>query len=73
MVVTITQFIGTRRTADGLGPVGEILAEFDGPVASYELRGDELYVRAKVVSSRPHPNPYAEGDVECAWLQPMVP
>ena len=32
-----------------------------------------MYVRAKVTSSKPHPNPYAEGDVEVAWTQPVVP
>ena len=43
-----------------------------GSPASYTFRGDELYVRAVVVSSRPHPDPYAEGDFETAWLQPVL-
>jgi hypothetical protein len=37
------------------------------------LTGKELYVRAKVISSRPHPNPYQKGDMEAAWVQPVVP
>ena len=41
--------------------------------AVYRFQGDELYVRAKVTSSRPHPNPYAQGDFECAWMQPVTP
>ena len=53
--------------------VGKVVAEVRGPEAAYELTGKELYVRAKVISSRPHPNPYQKGDVEMAWLQPVVP
>ena len=33
------------------------------------MTGDELYVRARVISSRLHPNPFAEGDLETAWVQ----
>ena len=40
---------------------------------TYTLTGKEMYVRAKVTSSKPHPNPYAKGDVEVAWTQPVVP
>ncbi|UCD76428.1 MAG: hypothetical protein JSV91_05780 [Phycisphaerales bacterium] len=66
-----TQFIGTRMTAGGPGNVGEILAETTENPAVYEFAGDELYVRAKVVSSELHPNPHREGDHQCAWLQPV--
>ena len=30
-------------------------------------------MRAKVISTKPHPNPYQKGDVEVAWTQPVVP
>lgn len=53
--------------------IGAVLAEVKGPTASYQLKGDEIYVRAKVISSKPHPNPSQRGDFECAWLQPVVP
>lgn len=53
--------------------IGAVLAEVKGAKASYTLKGDELYVRAKVISSRPHPNPSQRGDVETAWTQPVVP
>ena len=33
---------------------------------------DELYVRAKVISSRTKENPYRAGEVEVAWTQPVV-
>lgn len=52
--------------------IGEVLARVDGPDADYHIRGDELYVRARVISTRRHGNPFAEGDVEMAWTQPIV-
>ena len=68
-----TRFIGTRAIGGVLGPIGEVLHETTDNPAVYPLRGDELFVRAVVVSSRPHPNPYAEGDRETAWVQPVRP
>ena len=52
--------------------VGEMLAEVSGTRPSYKLDGDEIYVRAKVVSTKPMGNPYREGEMECAWIQPVV-
>src|SRR5262249_31345689 len=53
--------------------IGKVVAEVDGPNPRYAFTGKELYARAKVISSKPHPNPYAKGDVEVAWTQPIVP
>jgi hypothetical protein len=53
--------------------VGKVVAEVEGLSPTYTLTGRELYVRAKVISSKPHPNPYQKGDVESAWTQPIVP
>jgi hypothetical protein len=53
--------------------VGKVVAESEDLNPSYRLTGKEWYVRAKVVSSKPHPNPYEKGDVEVAWTQPVVP
>ncbi len=53
--------------------IGKVVAEATGAAASFKFTGKELYVRAKVTSSKPHPNPYAKGDTEVAWTQPMVP
>lgn len=53
--------------------IGVVLHESSANPAVYELAGDELYIRAKVVSSRPHPNPHAKGDFETAWVQPYQP
>lgn len=52
--------------------IGQVLAEVPGTSPSYRLRGDELYVRARVVSSRVKVNPYQAGDLETAWTQPVT-
>jgi hypothetical protein len=52
--------------------VGAVLAEVTGPRASYTLKGDELYVRAKIISSKPKPNASVANEVECAWTQPLM-
>jgi hypothetical protein len=53
--------------------IGRVFAQQKGEVASYGLSGNEIYLRAKVISTRLKDNPYAEGDVEVAWVQPVVP
>lgn len=59
----------TRRySAD----VGTVLATEHGARAEYRLRGDELYVRARVTSSREQQRSPVAGDKERAWTQPLV-
>ena len=65
----------TRRySAD----IGKVLKEVEGTRAEYICTGKELYVRARVVSSRVVPYPGKERDkglppvYETAWTQPMV-
>lgn len=60
----------TQRYSD---EVGAVLAEVSGTDPSYTLKGDEIYVRAKIISSKPHPNGVVKGEVETAWTQPVVP
>ena len=52
--------------------VGAVLKEVKGTSASYELKGDELYVRAKVISSKPKVNGSVATEMETAWTQPLV-
>ncbi len=59
----------TRRYSDDIGVV---LAEVEGTSPSYTFSGDEIYVRARVVSSTIKANPYREGHHEMAWTQPVV-
>jgi hypothetical protein len=53
--------------------VGEVLAEVKGTEAEYTLGGDEIYVRAKIISSKVKENPYQPGELEVAWTQPLIP
>ncbi len=51
--------------------VGRVLATVEGPVARYDLTGQELYVRAVVTSTLPHKNPSLPQQVQEAWTQPV--
>ena len=64
---------GNEVTATYSPDIGKVVGESTAANSTYILTGNELYVRAKVTSSKPHPNPYAKGDVEVAWTQPVVP
>lgn len=52
--------------------IGKVLAAHDGPSASYTFSGKEVYVRARITSSRKHSNPSEVDDYEQAWVQPVV-
>lgn len=52
--------------------VGAILSETAGTRAAYVLKGDEIYVRAKITSSKPKENGSVAGEFETAWTQPLV-
>lgn len=61
-----------RTTRRYSADIGAVLAKVTGPKASYEFKGDEIYVRARITSSKVKANPSAEGEVERAWTQPAV-
>ncbi len=68
------QFIGTRMEDGVVMETGVILQETTGDVATYRFDGDELYVRARVVSSKLQEHPAAgEEAPEYAWTQPVIP
>jgi hypothetical protein len=52
--------------------VGAVLATVKGTRAEYRLKGDEIYVRAKIVSSKQKENGSVAGELETAWTQPLV-
>lgn len=69
------------KAADGSEPrvtrkysadVGAVLATIKGPKAEYVFKGDELYVRARVTSTKPMRSSPLGGEVEMAWTQPLV-
>ncbi|MFO0219028.1 MAG: hypothetical protein ACK54I_06415, partial [Planctomycetota bacterium] len=51
--------------------IGTVFATETGLAPSYQLTGRELYVRALITSSRPHPNPTLKDQKEQAWTQPV--
>lgn len=52
--------------------IGVVFARVEGPSAGYRLQPDDLYVRARVTSSRRHPDPSQPMQFEMAWVQPVV-
>lgn len=60
----------TQRYSDR---IGETFAVVVGNRAQYTARGDELYVRAVVSSSKKIANPYRKGETAAAWVQPWQP
>ncbi len=61
-----------RATERYSADVGKVLATSTGPKASYRFHADDLYVRARVTSSKKHPNPSEIGEFERAWSQPIL-
>jgi len=64
-----TEVRTTRRYSSD---VGAVLATVQGTQARYEMQGDEIYVRARITSSAPHPNPSEVGESQRAWIQPVI-
>jgi len=64
------QLATTRLYSSGLGAV---LAEERGTNVSYTCQGDELYVRARVTSSKLKHNAVVKDEREMAWTQPVQP
>ncbi|HVX09931.1 MAG TPA: hypothetical protein VHC22_01900 [Pirellulales bacterium] len=58
----------TRRYS---GQIGQVLKSVEGLMPTYQLTGDELYVRAVVISSEPPHNPSFRGQKQQAWTQPV--
>jgi predicted metal-dependent phosphoesterase TrpH len=75
-----TQFIGTtrhvessegQREDDAHVHIGAVLSTVKGTSASYQLTGEELYVRATITSSKPHHDPSFDDQKQQAWTQPV--
>jgi hypothetical protein len=52
--------------------IGVLLTKTEGTAAAYTLHGDEIYVRARITSSKVKADPSAPGEYERAWTQPLV-
>ncbi len=51
--------------------IGKTFKTIEGAKPRYTLSGEELYVRAVITSSKPHPRPTFKGQTEQAWTQPV--
>jgi hypothetical protein len=60
-----------RTTRKYSSDVGQVFATVTGNTAVYQLKGDELYVRAVITSTKPHANPSFKDQREQAWTQPF--
>jgi len=60
----------TRQYSD---KIGQVLLETQDNPAVYAFKGNEQYVRVRVVSSKMAANPVESVDFERAWTQPVVP
>lgn len=58
-------------TLDYSTDVGKVFAVVKGLAASYQLTGEELYIRAVVTSDQPPANPTSESPFQKAWTQPI--
>jgi len=52
--------------------IGEVLYETTDASSQYDFKGDELYVRATITSDKAMENPPVAGDLEQAWVQPVL-
>ncbi len=59
----------TRRYSND---IGRVLQTVSGTRARYDFGDDDLYVRARITSTKKHPNPSAPGEYERAWCQPAL-
>jgi len=71
--VAVRDSAGVPVTRRYSGDVGAVLAEVRGTTASYTMRGDEIYVRARILSSKPKASFSYSGEMEMAWTQPVRP
>ncbi len=64
-----SELLVTRRYSED---IGEVLKTVEGARAVYRFDGDELYVRARIVSSREKDDYSDTGEREKAWIQPVA-
>ena len=58
-------------TLDYSADVGKVFATDEGHKVSYQMTGDELYVRATITSSKAPENRTSESPLKKAWTQPV--
>lgn len=67
-----TEFIATLAGHEEDGSrIGKVVEVVEGNRATHTLANSELYVRAVVLASKPHPDPSFENQFQQAWTQPV--
>lgn len=68
-----TDFIATLRPDgnDDKKRIGQRVFSSNSLTPSYRLKGNELYVRAVITSSKPHQDPSFKNQLQQAWTQPV--
>jgi hypothetical protein len=61
-----------RATRRYSSDIGMLFKSVEGEQAHYRFGKNDLYVRARVTSTKKHPNPSEIGDFERAWVQPVL-
>jgi hypothetical protein len=61
-----------RATRRYSSDIGTLFKSVEGEQAHYRFGKNDLYVRARVTSTKKHPNPSEIGDFERAWVQPVL-
>ena len=68
----LTNFIVSYAKPEPNGEhIGVTVQSVPGVHAEYTMNEGELYVRAQVISSKPHPDPSHKSQFETAWTQPV--
>ena len=60
-----------RTTRKYSADVGQVFATVEGASPSYQLTGEELYVRGVITSTKTHPDPSFHEQRKQAWTQPV--
>ncbi|MBI3863749.1 MAG: hypothetical protein HY290_17820 [Planctomycetia bacterium] len=58
----------TRRYSND---IGRVIKTVSGTHGHYTFAPTDLYIRARITSSKKHPNPSVPGEYEQAWCQPV--
>ena len=66
-----TQFIGTLEHPDDDSRIGQVLATSTDLNPTYQMRSDQLYVRAVITSSLDAADPSFKDQKQQAWTQPV--
>jgi hypothetical protein len=68
-----TAFIATLKPdgSEDKDRIGKRVAVSKSLTPTYKMKGNELYIRAIVTSSQPHPDPSFKNQYQQAWTQPV--